>query len=114
MEAGVPRWRGRYLESLVSLDHVVEGVDGEVAVHYLLLALVLHVGELEVDVDDLFDLHARPLHLLVRPEEVVHHLRVEGVVLVPLEGVLGQDGLRVLPDGLLDELRQNHVHSLAS
>lgn len=45
-----------YLQRLICLDHVVEGIDSEVIVDDLLLALILLVGEPQVDVNDLLDL----------------------------------------------------------
>jgi hypothetical protein len=42
------------------------------------------VGELEVDVDDLFDLLARLFDLQEGLEDLVHHLRVEDMVFVLL------------------------------
>lgn len=93
-----------YLEGFVSLDHVVEGVDCEVVVDDFFLALVLLVRELQVDVDDLLYLPARLLDLEVLLVDLVHHLRVEQVVVAPLERVLLQYRLRVLPNRLLDVL----------
>ena len=97
--------RAGYLEGLVGLDHVVEGVDGEVVVDDLLLALGALVGEAQVDVDDFLDLHARVLDLQEDREDLLDHLRVEEVVVALLEVVLLQNALGKLPDRLLDMLR---------
>jgi hypothetical protein len=97
--------RAGYLEGLVGLDHVVEGVDGEVVVDDLLLALGALVGEAQVDVDDLLDLHAGVLDLQEDREDLLDHLRVEEVVVALLEVVLLQNALGKLPDRLLDMLR---------
>jgi hypothetical protein len=96
----------RYLEGVIGFDHVVEGVDGEVVVDDLLLALALLVGEAQVDVDDLLYLLTAVLDVQESVEDLVHHLRIEGVVVGFLEVAVLQDALRVLPDGLLDVLRR--------
>ena len=98
-----------YLEGVIGFDHVVEGVDGEVVVDDLLLALALLVGEAQVDVDDLLDLLAAVLDVQEGVEDLVDHLRVEGVVVRFLEVAVLEDGLRVLPDGLLDVLGEGGV-----
>ena len=98
-----------YLEGVVGFDHVVEGIDGEVIVDDLLLALALLVGEAQVDVDDLLDLLAAVLDVQEGVEDLVDHLRVEGVVVRFLEVAVLEDGLRVLPDGLLDVLGEGGV-----
>ncbi len=96
----------RYLEGVIGFDHVVEGVDGEVVVDDLLLALALLVGETQVDVDDLLYLLTAVLDVQESVEDLVHHLRIEGVVVGFLEVAVLEDALRVLPDGLLDVLRR--------
>ena len=93
-------------ESLVSLDHVVEGIHSKVIVHDFLSVVVVLVGVFEVDVDDLFDLLAAFLELNKVVVNVFHHHAVEGVVLAGLERVLVHDGLGVLPDVLLDVLNR--------
>lgn len=106
MSWGVPEWAGWYLEGVIGFDHVVEGIDGEVVVDDLLLALALLVGETQVDVDDLLDLLTAVLNVQKSIEDLVHHLRIEGVVVGFLEVAVLEDALRVLPDGLLDVLRE--------
>jgi hypothetical protein len=96
----------RYLEGVIGFDHVVEGVDGEVVVDDLLLALALLVGEAQVDVDDLLYLLTAVLDVQESVEDLVDHLRIEGVVVGFLEVAVLEDALRVLPDGLLDVLRR--------
>ena len=91
-------------EGLIGFDHVVEGIDGKVVVDDLLPVVVVLVGVLEVDVDDLFDLLAALLQLNKVVVNVLHHHPVKGVVLAGLERVLVHDGLSVLPDVLLDVL----------
>jgi hypothetical protein len=93
-----------YLEGLVSLDHIVKCVDGKIIVDDFFFALVLLVGEFEVDVDDLLDLLTGLLDLQEGIEYLVHHLRVEDMVVTLLEVVFLQDGLGILPYCLLDIL----------
>ena len=66
--------------------------------------LLVLVGKLQIQIDDLFDLQTAVLELQVAGVEVVDDEGVEGVVGVALEGVVVQDGLRVLPYALLEAL----------
>lgn len=80
MSVGTCVWGWSYLEGVIGLDHVVEGVDGQVVVDDLLLALGFLVGEAQVDVDDLLDLLRAVLDVEEGVEDLVHHLRVEDVI----------------------------------
>lgn len=66
--------------------------------------LLVLVGKLQIQIDDLFDLQTAVLELQVAGVEVVDDESVEGVVGVALEGVVVQDRLRVLPYALLEAL----------
>lgn len=70
-----------YLEGVIGFDHIVEGVDGEVVVDDLLLTLTLLVGETQVDVYDLLDLLTTVLDVQESIEDLIHHLRVECVII---------------------------------
>ena len=97
-----------YFERFIGLDHVVEGVDGEVAVVVggLGVSAVPHVDLPQVDVNHLLNLSAGTLHLEVAFVDLVDHLPVKEMVLAlsVLEGVFVENRLRILPDGLLDVL----------
>ena len=66
--------------------------------------LLILVGKLQIQIDDLFDLQTAVLELQIAGVEVVDDESVEGVVGIALEGVVVQDGLRVLPYALLEAL----------
>lgn len=77
-------------------------------VDYFFLAFVLLVGVLQVNIDDLFDLATALLNVQEPLVDPVHHFRVKLVVLVPLERVLVQNTLGILPYALLDILHPIH------
>lgn len=93
-----------YFKSVVGLDHVVEGVDGEVVVDDFLLALVLLVGIFQVNIYYFLYFLATLFNLDVSLVYLVHHLSVELVILVPLKRVLVKDRLRIFPYAFLNVL----------
>lgn len=66
-----------YLEGFIGFDHVVEGIDGEVVIDDFFLAFGALVGEAQVDVDDLLNLHAGVLDLQEYRKDLLDHLGVE-------------------------------------
>ena len=91
-------------ESLIGLDHIVEGVEGEIVVDDFLFMLIFLVGEFEVDIDDFLYLSAALFEFQVVFINIVDHHAVEGVIFVGFERILVQNGLCVLPYVLLDIL----------
>lgn len=91
-------------QGLISFDHVVEGIDGEVVIDDVFLAFIFLVGVFEIDIYYFLYLPAALLQFDVVFVYVVHHHAVESVVFVGLEGVLVEDRLGVLPDVFLDVL----------
>ena len=102
-------YRKCYFQGFVCFDHVVKGVDCEIIVDDLLLALALLVCKLQVDINNLLDFATTVLNLQKALINLIDHLRIEGVVLIPLERVLVEYRLRVLPNALLDVLHLRRV-----
>jgi hypothetical protein len=61
---------------LISFEHVIEGIDGDVVIDDFLLVFGTLVGEPQIDIDDLLDLDAGVLDLEKNCEDL-DHLPVE-------------------------------------
>ena len=94
----------KYLQTIIGLNHIVECIDSKIVINNFLFILTFLVCKLQVDINYFLDLFAALLDLLVPFVDLIHHLRVEGVIFVTFEWVLLKDWLSVLPDTFLDVL----------